>query len=213
MMQNCKFQFSVQKLHVLNEKRVLLIAEAKLQSTSACSPLVQPTVPGSMMLLKQLGARASAWGLLLHFPLCVLMLWWGLILDTPCRWKNWIQQEALCTSSQRPPLCRCLGLYWGEPNAWQVHSVRRLFLDTGPVKGIISSYSNVFRSVSDTQIQGKTRDVFKVSRSLLGRMIHGNCGQESLVHNSSLYVHMVDKNPEPVSDAPQAACHSLREQL
>lgn len=60
MMQNCKFQFSVQKLHVLNEKRVLLIAEAKLQSTSVCSPLVQPAVPGSMMLLKQLGARASA---------------------------------------------------------------------------------------------------------------------------------------------------------
>ena len=59
----------------------------------------------------------------------------------------------------------------------------------------------------------------RLAKSLWDRVIIGlkyclgNCDQESAVHSSSLYVHMVDKNPKPVSDALQAACHSLPKQL
>lgn len=42
----------------------------------------------------------------------------------------------------------------------------------GVLKGI-SLYCSVFRQVSDTQIQGRTKNAFKVSESLLGRVILG----------------------------------------
>lgn len=51
-------------------------------------------------------------------------------------------------------------------------SVPGVSLNPGLLKGI-SPYSSVFRQVSDTQIQGRTKDAFKVSESLLGRVILG----------------------------------------
>ena len=52
-------------------------------------------------------------------------------------------------------------------------SVPGVSLNPGLLKDIISPYCSVFRQVSDTQIQGRTKDMFKASRSLLGKMVLG----------------------------------------
>lgn len=105
---------------------------------------------------------------------CALVQWWDLL--------TWyiLQMEKLNTYSKKvfallPRHCSAVrGCIFAGTSLvlGRFSSIPGVSLNPGLLKGI-SPYSSVFRQVSDTQIQGRTKDAFKVSESLLGRVIPG----------------------------------------
>lgn len=153
---------------------IIWITEARHQDTSACFPLAQPAVTGSFMFPKQLGASVSVWGLLLHFHRCAYAVVVGFAhLIRLADGKTESSKKLFALLPRHHPSASACVFAGASLSLGRFSSVPGVSLNPGLLKDSISPYCSVFRQVSDTQTQGRTKDMFKASRSLLGRMVLG----------------------------------------
>lgn len=152
---------------------IIWITEARHQDTSAYFPLAQPAVTGSFMFPKQLRTSVSVWGLLLHFHLCAYAVVGFAHLICLADGKTESSKKLFALLPRHHPSASACVFAGASLSPGRFSSVPGVSLNPGPLTDIISPCCSVFRQVSDTQTQRRTKDMFKASRSLLGRMVLG----------------------------------------
>ena len=152
---------------VLNELHVLLTTEARLQSTSACIPLVQAEASGSVVLVKRLRANVSVSELLLYFHLCAYAVLGFAYLIRLTDGKTEYSEKLFALLPRHHSALHGCNFAGASMTLGIFSSVPGVSLNPGLLKGI-SPHSSVFRQVSETQIQGRMKDVFKASKKFMG---------------------------------------------